>query len=247
MQNTIERDQSIAAAILKLANSAYYGYARQISDIKQAVIVIGFNTAVSVAISISVLKALTERFESAEFNLSEFWKHTIFTGEAARMIARETDFPLVSQAYIIGLLHDLGKIVQFYLNAQDFEDALFESRTLKKPLNDCESKIFGFDHQDAGAWLGDKWKLPQAIVAGMKHHHDVETCPKKFWKEVYIANAANYIVNKGKFGMSGNGGSAILHKKADESMKIDPKTFDHITAALELKRKEVDAFLDTII
>ncbi len=247
MQNTIEKDQAISAAILKLANSAYYGYARQVNDIKQAIIVIGFNTAVSVAISISVLKTLSEKFQCKEFNLVDFWRHTIATGETARIIAREIEFPLQSQAYIFGLLHDIGKVVLFFLHGSDFDDAVFESRTLKNPLHSVESKIFGFDHQTAGGWLADRWKLPEAIVSGIKYHHDIESCPKDFISEALITHAANYIVKAAEFGNSGDNSIPDLHTKVLTDLKLNMKTIKHITSALELKRKEIDAFLEMIL
>ncbi|MFC1513987.1 HDOD domain-containing protein, partial [candidate division KSB1 bacterium] len=86
LQDTIVKDQSISSAILKLANSAYYGYAKAVEDIQRAVIVIGFNMAVSVAISVSVLKTVATKVTGDEFSPIEFWKHTIASGEAAKIL-----------------------------------------------------------------------------------------------------------------------------------------------------------------
>lgn len=247
MQTTIEKDQSISAAILKLANSAYYGYARQVDDIKQAIIVIGFNTAVSVAVSISVLKTLDEQIESTEFDLSKFWEHTIFTGEAARLVAQAANYPLVSKAYVFGLLHDIGKIVMFFIEPQSYEDAVFEARTMNHPLYECEFRTFGFDHQEAGSWLAEKWKLPKSIISAIAHHHSVDSCESEFAQEAYIANIANYITKSGKFGLNVESMTPRFDDKAFRQLKLNSKILKETTQNLEKKRKEVETFLELIL
>ena len=247
LQNVIEKDQAISAAILKLSNSAYYGYSRQVEDIKRAIVIIGFNTAVSVAISVSVLKSLSETLDSSEFDKDQFWKHTIAAGEAARSIAREIKYQNHAEAYIIGLLHDIGKIVLYFIEDRDFEDAVFESRAINKPLFECEMQIFGFDHQEAGGWLGDKWKLPESIVAGIQYHHDFAACPVEYRPGAELAFISNYVVKKTGIG---NSGDMIIPKLEPEiltSMKITKETLGKISASLELKRPEIDLFLDTLL
>ncbi|MFC1732972.1 HDOD domain-containing protein [candidate division KSB1 bacterium] len=247
LQKTIEKDQSIAAAILRLANSAYYGYSREVSDIKNAIVIIGFKTSVSIAISVSVLKTMSAQFTGKEFDKNEFWKHTIATGEAARLIAIKTGYSNSSQAYIIGLLHDIGKVVLHFLNGRDFEDAVFDARAMDEPLHKFETQIFGFDHQTAGSWLGDRWKLPLSIISGIQYHHNIKSCPKDHLMDALIAHVANYSAKTAKLGDSGDRQIPRLSTYVKSKLHLDNQKLKEISTELEKKREEIDLYLETIL
>lgn len=246
LQETLMKDQSICAAILKLANSAYYGYAREVDDIERAVVIIGFNTSVSVAISVSVLKSLSGKSEAKEFNKEEFWKHTIAVGETARIFARLINYEFVSRAYITGLVHDIGKVVLSFLNSTDFDDAVFECRAVEKPLYDCEKDFFGFDHQDAGKWLGERWHLPESIIAGIKYHHHLEGCPDEFLNEALIVHAANRLVKSVKFGNSGNEVLSEIHPLVEEKLGITSEILETAKEKLKKAEEHIENFLQSI-
>ena len=246
LQKIILKDQSITGAILKLANSAYYGYTRGIDDIGSAVVVIGFNTAVSVAISVSVFKTLSQKINDDEFNRKEFWKHTISAGEAARILAKEINYEFAGRAHIIGLLHDIGKVVLSFLFTTDFGDAVFEARTVNKELFVCEKQVFGFDHQDAGSWLGERWKLPESILAGIKYHHAIDDCPEQMQTEALIGHVANYIAKSAHFGNSGDEQLPHLHPLVESKLNITQEMLSKVENTLEKKREEIDTFLESI-
>ena len=254
LERTIIKDQSIAAAILKLANSAYYGYARTVDDIGRAIVIIGFKTAVSVAISVSVLRSLTQIIQSDEFDCTEFWKHSIASGEAGQLFAREMDPAIrdgLSRAYIVGLLHDIGKIVLAYLDDVHFNDAVFEARALQKPLFECEERIFGFDHQTAGGWLAERWHLPEGIVAAVRYHHiphsGIDKCPEHLLPDVLVAHTANYIVHSVHIGTSGDVVPQELHPLVGSKFAISTETFNHIYSKLEEQREIINVFLEAIL
>ena len=246
LQETIIKDQSISAAILKLANSAYYGYPRSVDDISRAIVIIGFKTVVSVAICVSVFKSLSDKFNSQEFNVEEFWKHTFAAGEAAKILVQKVDQELSSHAYIIGLLHDIGKAVLSFLNSSNFDDAVFNARALNKPLYRCEEEIFGFDHQAAGGLLGDRWQLPENIVAGIKYHHNIEACPEHLQEDAITAHAANYLAKSAKFGSSGDERLWELHPLVKTKLNITSETVDEVKSELDKKREEINMFLESI-
>jgi len=246
LQETIIKDQSISAAVLKLANSAYYGYPRSVGDISRAVVIIGFKTVVSVAICVSVFKSLSDKFTSREFSTEEFWKHTIAAGEAAKILAQNIKYEFSSLAYIIGLLHDIGKIALSFSNPSQFDDAVFDSRALDKPLHSCEEQIFGFDHQTAGGWLGERWQLPESILAGIKYHHNIEACPENLQDEAIIAHTANYLAKSAKFGNSGDERLRKLHPFVETKLNITSGTLEKVKSELEKKREEINMFLESI-
>lgn len=246
LEDIIIKDQSISAAILKLANSAFYGYAKTVEDVGRAVVLIGFNTAVSVAISVSVLKTVSEKVKGVEFNRDDFWRHTIAAGEAARILSEQIKYEFVSRAYMIGLVHDIGKVVLSYLNSTDFDDAVFEARVVYKPLYECEMKIFGFDHQDAGRWLGERWQLPEYILAGIQYHHRLDHCPEQYKKEAAIGHAANYLAKIAQIGNSGDELVPELNEFAAKKLKLTPAIIDYVKNDLIKSKEEIDNFVQSI-
>ena len=179
-------------------------------------------------------------------SIEEFWKHTFAAGEAAKILAEKINHEFSSRAYIIGLLHDIGKIVLSFSNSSQFDDAVFDSRALNKPLYSCEEKIFGFDHQTAGGWLGERWQLPESILAGIKYHHNIEACPENLQNEAIIAHAANYLAKSAKFGNSGDERLWNLHPLVETKLNITSGTLDKVKSELEKKREEINMFLESI-
>ncbi len=247
LQDIIVKDQSISAAILKLANSAYYGYAKHVEDITRAIIVIGFNTAVSVAVSVSVLKTLADKVDGDEFNKVEFWKHSIATGEAGRIIANEIAYENPARAYLIGLLHDIGKVALSFINQSEFDEAVFEARALNLELHICEDKTFGFNHQDAGNWLCTRWQLPDSIIAGIQYHHSIDVCPHAFQREALIAHISNFLVKNNGIGNSGDEMVLPINSLAESKLKLTSKNLNNAKKALLDKRKEIDNFLELLL
>jgi HD-like signal output (HDOD) protein len=247
LERIIIRDQSISATILKLANSAFYGYSRTVDDVGRAIVIIGFKTAFSIAISVSVLKTLIHAVEGDEFNFMEFWKHTIAAGEAGKLFAQEVEYNGLPRAYVIGLLHDIGKVVLSFIDSRNFDDSIFEARAMKKPLSICEEHFFGFDHQTAGGWLAEQWHLPEGIIAAIRYHHNLEQCPEHLIRDALIGHSANYIVKKVHIGANGEVIEPVLHPLVETIFKILPDTFDRITTKLENQREGIDAFLEAIL
>ena len=107
----IATDQALTARILKLANSAYYGFSREISTVNMAIVVLGFNTVKDMGLSLSVFDVFKTGKPNASFDLTRFWEHSIACGIAARMLARSYRSRYAGEAFVAGLLHDIGKVI----------------------------------------------------------------------------------------------------------------------------------------
>ena len=123
VSRVIEHDQSLTANVLKLANSAYYGFSREISTIKQAVSLLGFNTISQLVMCASVFDMFKGGKTSVFFNRKEFWKHSIACALASQIIAKKTDYPKSEIAFTGGLLHDIGKVALDKFFPEEMEHA----------------------------------------------------------------------------------------------------------------------------
>lgn len=167
----IVRDIALAERVLRLANSAYYGFQKRIGNLTQAVVLLGFQTVKNLLLTVSVIENFRPD-ENDEFHYPAFWGHSVATAIASTAIARKAGLPDAEDAYVAGLLHDVGKL----LVAQHLGSLATQVRQLEKdglPTRDAERQILGYDHSDIGSKLVLSWNLPDQIAVAIRDHH----CP----------------------------------------------------------------------
>lgn len=162
---------SIAAPILQLANSAFYGLSRTVSSINHAVVMLGMRTIRSLIIT-TTTQSLYKRSGSTGEICDKMWKHSLATAIFSRLLAiRNLKSVNPEDAYIAGLLHDLGKLVLLERFPSEYVDILqiksFDSASLLKE----EIEAFGFSHPIVGAMLAESWRFPELIVRTIASHH----------------------------------------------------------------------------
>lgn len=199
----ISTDQALTAKILKLANSAYYGFPREISTVNLAIVVLGFNTVKDMGLSISVLNAFKGRAESEHFDVSKFWEHCIACGVASRSMARLFRYRIVGEAFVAGLLHDVGKVVLNQYLHPEFDEIMTRVHDDHVLLLQAEQAVLGTTHAQVGGWLAEKWYLPPPIAEAISYHH-APLQAKKHPDIALLAHFADFVVRYSKVGDSGN-------------------------------------------
>jgi HD-like signal output (HDOD) protein len=168
----ISSDQALTAKVLKLANSAYYGFPREISTVNMAIVVLGFNAVKEIGLSLSVFDIFKKTSTAEHFDVSRFWEHSVGCGVASRMLARNYRPAIAGEAFVAGLLHDVGKVIL----KQYFDSELAEIIRLQKEqtmtLEAAEAAVIETTHAQIGSWLAEKWNLPRIISETILHHHD---------------------------------------------------------------------------
>ena len=192
--DTIEKDQAITLKILKLVNSAFYGFKQKISDLRNAVVLLGYNAVRNAIVSLSVINSFPKRVKLIDFDISQFWKHTLAVAVTSKNIALLSKKESPDNCFVGGLLHDVGKVIlaQYFPNLfetvwttlQEEHLSFYESKKKKLPI----------DHTIIGAHLAGKWQLPQGLVDAIRWHHDFQPESKNsnFVQNIYLAN---FIVN----------------------------------------------------
>jgi putative nucleotidyltransferase with HDIG domain len=167
----IELDQALAAKTLRIANSSFYGMQSKVTSIPQAVSVLGFHSIRTVVTAC----ALTGSFApvSGGFDFQAFWRHSLATAVAARLLAPHLRVN-PETAFTAGLLHDLGTLV--LVTRFPAEHALVRSY---RQAHDCqmaeaELAVIGIDHAQVGSALAAYWKFPEAIQQAVANHHAIE-------------------------------------------------------------------------
>lgn len=160
----ISRDQVLTAKILKLANSAFFGFSRKVGSLTQALVLLGFDVVKGLILTSSV-------FDLMKNKAGGLWEHSMGVATAASLIAQQIDLEDVEEVSLAALLHDLGKVV---LRAHMPEDMIEINRLVeeqKKSVREAEREVLGFDHSHVGQWLAESWKLPENLTEPIRWHH----------------------------------------------------------------------------
>ncbi len=170
LRRVISTDQALTGQILKIANSAMFGMVREVTTLTQAIMTLGFSTIKSVVIASSA-KNLYHR---GTVGLQErlIWEHALVAAIASRAFAKTLRFPRVEEAFIGGLLHDIGKSVMGVKFPERYSALL---RTVYNERGDglaLELDTFGFDHAMVGEALVQKWNLAPSLQQAARWHHD---------------------------------------------------------------------------
>ena len=164
-------DPGLTGAILRLANSAYFGFPRKVSTVTQAIVVLGFETVKSLAMGASVFRALNAS-RTHGIDGREFLQHSLTTAMAARLlIERRGATRKAGTAFAAGILHDLGKLVIAEFLATD-ASVIARKVAEGTPRHEAEVEILGLTHAEIGEWFADRWNLPEELVAAVRWHHE---------------------------------------------------------------------------
>lgn len=170
LANKISQDQALAAKILRLANSSFYGMSSRVTTVPQAISILGFGTVRALVTAASLSGAFVLDPQSP-FNFLQFWKHAIATAICAKHLA-----PLhrlaPDIAFIAGLLHDIGQLVLTSRFPQDYARVLEQCRNSDCAVVDAEQAVFQTDHAAVGAALAEHWRFPLAMQQAVAWHHD---------------------------------------------------------------------------
>ncbi len=167
----ISSDQSLTSTILKLVNSSYYGFPRQISTVKHALVILGFNEIRNLAFAISILRSFPGDEKSSLFDFRAFWRHCLGCAVVAKMLAKFFRYRVSGKVFVAGLIHDIGKLLLSQYAKDLFEQVMQEVVSRKISFYQAERNVLGVTHAEIGSWLASRWNFPQEIEEAVKFHH----------------------------------------------------------------------------
>ncbi len=183
LEEVIRYDQSLTAKILSVANSAYSGSQKEIHSLERAIVLLGIREVSEIAFSICVFSVFKPLRNVGNFNLKEFWLHSIATGITARIIAQALDAKNEDKFFTMGLLHDIGRVLLLHLFPEKFEEILLHQEKSGRSLL-VEEMECGLAHTWMGRWLLKRWGLPEDFILAARFHHN------PFYKERFLMEPA---------------------------------------------------------
>ena len=172
LAEVIEKDPVMTVRLLRIMNSAYYSFPKQISSVSESVAYVGMNAIKNMALSFAAMGVLPKQ-NAAGFDVQRFLMHSLVTASVARTLCQQYshDETRPDDCYVVGLLHDFGKVVFAQFLAPEFKEALAYSRKLSISLHGAEQQIIGTDHAMLGGMLMEKWRFPERLIDSVRRHH----------------------------------------------------------------------------
>ncbi|MGH2634026.1 MAG: HDOD domain-containing protein [Tepidiformaceae bacterium] len=169
----LSTDPALSAKLIKISNSAYYGFTRHFGTVREAVIVLGFKQVRQVAVAASIVDAFKKPRSPVDgFDLNLFWGHSLTVAIISEFAARKFNAGSPADAFTAGILHDVGRLALRLARPYEFGRALEFARTTGQPLRDIEPRETGYSHDEVGYALAQRWNFPPFLADAIGSHHD---------------------------------------------------------------------------
>ncbi len=230
----IEKDQALAAKVLRLANSAYYGLSRRVDTISRAVTILGFKMVRNIAITASVYDNFVG-LGNIEFDGIGLWTHSLATAIASKELMGGIQTGKAEQAFLSGILHDIGiPFIVCYFQEEYEEICQIKANDSKKNFHDAEKEVLGCTHAEIGWFVCDMWYIPNALLEPIRYHHDYELSSDSAAITAAV-HCANEIVKAMGLGSSVVPQVAEMNMSAWELLGINDADLPQIILAIKKK------------
>jgi HD-like signal output (HDOD) protein len=156
--------------LLRCVNSAAYGLRFKITTVHRAVVYLGFQAVRNLALTGAVSRMFQKPFSTRGYSRLRLWQHMVSVAIAARMIARRAGLAQFEEAFLAGLMHDMGLILEDQYLHTHFVTVV-ESFAAGPAFTDVEREVLGFDHTVYGELVAETWRFPELAVAAIRYHH----------------------------------------------------------------------------
>jgi len=246
LNNLISHDQSLTARTLKLANSAYYGFPRTISKITEAIVVLGFNTVKGIALSASVCHMYKDTNEILGFSPNKLWEHSVGVAICAELIAKKINFKDIEELFILGIIHDIGILIELEFLKSKLNTILYRTKTEKQRLSIIEKEEIGINHAILGKKLAEQWKLPKIMGEVIAFHHTPQYAfgdTKPLAAIIYLADLICRLKN---IGHDGEYFIPPLSKEAFETINFNKGDIKEIANLLNAELEKATDFMELV-
>ena len=230
---SLSRDEGLVLRILKLANSAAYGLSRNITNISEAIAMLGYKSVSNIILAATVYSAMDKGLSGYALDRGELWRHSLMVAYTSRQLAKLTEKVGTEDAYVGGLLHDIGKVIlnDYVRFGYGIIVKMVEEKHI--PFTEAELKVLGFDHAMIGEIMIERWEMPKAYVAAVAYHHKPNDLPddkKQYQPLLDVVTLANTICLMLGIGLGADGLQAYMFPETIERLGI--KNFDGLLSEM---------------
>lgn len=181
LRKLIEHDQALAERVIRAVNTTLFSHSGRVQDIRQAILLLGFDRVKSIAAGMNVLNVFPSQ---PGFSLKNLWIHGYEVALIASSLSERVTMTDPQECFLAGLLHDIGRVIFFKMDPEQFSKIVTTEDMLEKEIG-----LFGCTHAEAGAWFAETAALPEEIVSTLRYHHHPSQA-KEFRDSVSIVSLA---------------------------------------------------------
>lgn len=248
LHTVISNDPALCSRILKVANSSFYGMPGQIGSINRAIVLLGLNAVKNIAISASLAKLFKGGRLCPAFSARDLWKHSVAAATASRMLAEAASMGLSDEAFLAGLIHDIGIMVEMQHDRGRLIEVLNSlavngDGVPSRDMLDAERAVFGVTHQEFGKALCERWKFPRGFAAVCGHHHDPASYRDGERHLISLVHVADRLVAGRVEGFRLDIRSNDVDPSTLDDLRLTPARLDQVAHSLPQRVEEVEALL----
>ncbi|MBI4229654.1 MAG: HDOD domain-containing protein [Planctomycetes bacterium] len=241
--DVLAEDPVLTARILRLVNSAYYGFPQKITHVSRAIVILGFQKIHNVVLTASVFSRFAQ---PAGFPLCALWEHSIAVAIASESLAESLQIrERAEEAFVSGLLHDLGKVVVAHVAPADFAKVVELQRSRDLLFREAERQVLGTDHAEVGFWLARRWGLPEGVQNAIRFHHEPQTARagRVLASLVHVADLLARALN---IGSGGDPHIPVVSQAAWDDLAITPERADRAVRRTVERLAKAEAFFSLV-
>ncbi|MGA2332746.1 MAG: HDOD domain-containing protein [Syntrophales bacterium] len=221
----VQSDPALTFRILKMVNSAVYGFPGRIASVSHAIMLLGLNVVKGLLLGVSV-------FELMQKAMTGLYEHSMGCAAAARIIAQKKGLREPEEAYVAGLIHDIGKVVMALEFTKAYEGALAFAETEHISIMQAEKKFFADNHAPLGGVLSERWRFPKKLTEAIQYHHQPRSAVL-FPLETAIVHLADILTKARGLGFSGDQIVPIVDDAAFDRLELSEEDIIDVFQELE--------------
>jgi len=174
LRNAISTDQALVAKLLRVVNSPMYSPRQPVTTVTHAIAFLGFESVRNLALAASFAEVLTSGASGYGLEPGQLWAHSVAVGCAAKLLSEAAKYPQPEEAFLAGVIHDVGKLVLSVNMEREYGGAFAQREPGERPFDEAERACLGFCHAEAGAAVASDWGLPALLCDAIRWHHSPE-------------------------------------------------------------------------
>ncbi|UCD17843.1 MAG: HDOD domain-containing protein [Candidatus Zixiibacteriota bacterium] len=243
----INRDISLTTRVLRMVNSVRYGRSRKVTRVSEAVRVMGLNSIKVLTLSSSIFGIKPDEKLFGQLNIKRIWRHFIETAVSASNIASECGYPDPEEAFIAGILHDIGIVLMLLHFRERYVEVVRGLEQNRKGIVSAEKELLGFTHCEVGAQIAEGWKLPPRLIHVIRNHHDINS-PAIIHIDAMlndiIATADRIALGPFDYSSSGVEEDILFTRKACAKLKMKSRVVNQIRKSSLMQSIELAKYLE---